>query len=167
LHFNKTNGQMWCLKVKSNTKMGMEGVSSRDEVVSNKNNSGKSYWYSFFTLVYDCFLIARWFSISIWMFLFRAFDTYVVKLLEGHPKDGRRKLKYHTTFCVQQQPPDNTYGFYVCLNTIAFEVQPNCSVSVSAFILFYYWCLWLNMHIHLLLIHTSHFIVAGLWKCFH
>jgi hypothetical protein len=68
---------------------------------------------------------------------------YVVKVLGGHPKDGRRKLKHHTIFYVQQQPPDNTCDFYVYLNMVAFRAQLNCdvSVSVSAFILFYCRCL--------------------------
>jgi hypothetical protein len=74
------------------------------------------------------------------MFLFRAFDTYMVKVLRGHPK-GRRKLKYYTTFCVQEQPPGNRCSFYVHLNMVAFGAQPNYGVSVSAFILLYYRCL--------------------------
>jgi hypothetical protein len=31
-----------------------------------------------------------------------AFDTYIVKVLGGHPKDKRQQLKHHTTFCVPQ-----------------------------------------------------------------
>jgi hypothetical protein len=69
--------------------------------------------------------------------MFRAFDMYVVKVLRGHPKDGRLKLIHHTIFCVQQQPPGNTCGFYVCLNMVVFGAQPNCGVSVSVFILLY------------------------------
>jgi hypothetical protein len=42
---------------------------------------------------------------------------------------------------------------------VAFGAQPNCGVSVSAFILFYCRCLLLNMHINFLLIHTSYFIM--------
>jgi hypothetical protein len=42
---------------------------------------------------------------------------------------------------------------------VGFGAQPNCRVSVSAFILLYCQCLLLNMHINLLLIQTSHFIV--------
>jgi hypothetical protein len=72
------------------------------------------------------------------MFLFMTFDTYMIKVLGGHPQGKRRKFKYHTTFCIQQQPPCNTCSFYVCLNMVAFGVQPNCGVSVSAFILLYY-----------------------------
>jgi hypothetical protein len=68
------------------------------------------------------------------------FDMYVAKVL-GHPKDKHRQFKYHTTFCIQQQAPDNTCDFYACLNMVAFEAQPNCGVSVSAFILFYCRCL--------------------------
>jgi hypothetical protein len=45
---------------------------------------------------------------------------------------------------------------------VAFGAQLNYGVSVSAFILLYCQCLLSNMHIHLLLIHTSHFIMAGL-----
>jgi hypothetical protein len=73
-----------------------------------------------------------------------------------------RKHKYHTTLCVKQQPSGNTCDFFVCISMIAFGVQPNCSVSVNAFILFYYQYLLLNIYINLLLIHTSYFIVIGL-----
>jgi hypothetical protein len=41
-------------------------------------------------------------------------------VLEGHPQGKHRKLKHDTTFCIKQQPPGNTYGFYVCLNMVAF-----------------------------------------------
>jgi hypothetical protein len=75
------------------------------------------------------------------MFLFSAFDTYVVKVLGGHPQDKRRKLKHHTTFYVKQQPLGNTCDFYVFLNMVAFRAHPNYGVSVSAFILLYYRCL--------------------------
>jgi hypothetical protein len=71
------------------------------------------------------------------MFLFRASDMYVVKVLGGHTKNKHRQLKHHTIFCVQQQAPGNTCGFHVCLNMVAFGAQPNCRVSVSAFILLY------------------------------
>jgi hypothetical protein len=54
---------------------------------------------------------------------FRDFDRYMVKVLGGHPKDGRQKIKYHTTFCVQQQPLGNTCGFYVCINMVTFGVH--------------------------------------------
>jgi hypothetical protein len=73
------------------------------------------------------------------MCLFRPFDMYVVKVLGGHPQDGHRKVKYHTTFCVQQQPLDNTCDFYVCINMVTFGAQLKYSVSV--FILLYYRCL--------------------------
>jgi hypothetical protein len=72
------------------------------------------------------------------MFLFRAFDMYVVKVLGGHPKDKRQQLKHHTTIYVQQQALGNTYSFHICLNMVAFGVQPDCGVSLSAFILLYY-----------------------------
>jgi hypothetical protein len=93
------------------------------------------------------------------MFVFRAFDTYVIKVLGRYLKENRRWLKHHTTFCVPQQAPGNICDFHVCLSMVVFGVQPNCNVCVSVFILFYYRCLWLNMHINLLLIHTSNFIV--------
>jgi hypothetical protein len=93
------------------------------------------------------------------MFLFRAFDLYVVKVLGGHLNDNRRQIKHHTTFYVQQQATSNTCGFHVCINMVAFGAQPYCVVSVSAFILLYCRCLYLNMHINLLLIYTFHFIV--------
>jgi hypothetical protein len=49
----------------------------------------RAWWVSsFFNLVFD-----------IQMYLFRAFDTYVVKVLEGHPKGKCWKLKHHTTLC--------------------------------------------------------------------
>jgi hypothetical protein len=72
------------------------------------------------------------------MFLFRAFNMYVVKVIEGHPKDKRRQLKHYTIFYIQQQAPNNTYDFYVCLNMVVFRAQPNYGVSVSIFILLYY-----------------------------
>jgi hypothetical protein len=94
------------------------------------------------------------------MFLFMAFDLYVVKVLEGHSKDKCRQLKHHTTFCVQQQALCNTCSFHVCINMVGFGEQPNCGVSVSSFILLCCRCLWLNMHINHLLIHTSYFIMC-------
>jgi hypothetical protein len=75
------------------------------------------------------------------MFLFRDFDMDIVKLLEGHPKDKRRQLKYHNIFYVQQQASGNTCNFHVFLNMIAFGAQPNCGISISAFILLYCRCL--------------------------
>jgi hypothetical protein len=73
------------------------------------------------------------------MIPFRAFDMYMMKVLGRHPQGGHRKLKHHTTFCIQQQPPGKTCDFYVSLNMVAFGAQPNCGVNVkvSAFILFY------------------------------
>jgi hypothetical protein len=58
-------------------------------------------------------------------------------MLGGHPKGKYQKLKYHTIFYIQQQPPSNRYVFYVYLNMVAFRAQPNYDVSVSAFILLY------------------------------
>jgi hypothetical protein len=68
------------------------------------------------------------------MFLFRAFDTYVINVLGGHPQSEHRKLKHHTTFKVKQQLSANTSGFFVCINMLVFGSQPNCAISVSAFI---------------------------------
>jgi hypothetical protein len=62
---------------------------------------------------------------------------YLFKVIGGHQKDGRRKLKHHATFYVQQQPSVNTCNCYVYMNMITFGAQPNCSVSVSALILLY------------------------------
>jgi hypothetical protein len=58
-------------------------------------------------------------------------------MLGGHPQHGCRKLKHHTTFCVQQQSRGNTCGFYIFLNMVAFGAQLNYDVSVSVFILLY------------------------------
>jgi Ulp1 family protease len=71
------------------------------------------------------------------MFLFRAVDMYMVKVIGEHLKDKHRQLKHDTRFCVQQQAPGDTCGFYVCLNMVVFGAQPNCGVSVNAFILLY------------------------------
>jgi hypothetical protein len=73
------------------------------------------------------------------MFLCRAFDTYVVKVLGGHTNGKHEKLEHHTTFKVKQQPLGNACGFFVCISMVAFGSWPNCvvSVSVSAFILLY------------------------------
>jgi hypothetical protein len=70
------------------------------------------------------------------MLLFTAFDTYVVKVLGGHPQGKRRKLKHHIIFKVKQQPLGNTCGFFVCISMPAFGSQSNCVVIVSAFIYF-------------------------------
>jgi hypothetical protein len=72
------------------------------------------------------------------MFLFRAFDTFMVKVLGGHPKDKRQELKHHITLKVKQQPLGNTCVFFVCIIMVAFGSQPNCAISVSAFILLYH-----------------------------
>jgi hypothetical protein len=71
------------------------------------------------------------------MFLFSAFDLYVIKVLGGHLKDKCQQLKHHTIFCVQQQAPGNTCDFHVYINMVAFGAQSNCTVIVSAFILLY------------------------------
>jgi hypothetical protein len=64
-----------------------------------------------------------------------AFGTYMVKLLGGHPKGKRQKLKYHTTFKVKQQSLGNICGFFICISIVAFGSQLNCVVSVNALIL--------------------------------
>jgi hypothetical protein len=85
--------------------------------------------------------------------VFRAFDTFVIKVDEGHQPGKRRVLKHHTTYHVKQQPLGNTCGFFVCINMLCFESQPFTNVSVSPFI-----CTLLSLFIfthafHLLLIH--------------
>jgi hypothetical protein len=61
------------------------------------------------------------------MFPFMAFDSYVVKVVGGHPQGKRRKLKHPTTFGVQQQPLQHMQLLFLL----------KCGVSVSAFILLY------------------------------
>jgi hypothetical protein len=68
------------------------------------------------------------------MFLFRAFDMYMVKMLGGHPKDKHQQLKHNTSFCIRQQAPANTCDFHVCLNMVPFGAQPNCGVSTFIFL---------------------------------
>jgi hypothetical protein len=63
------------------------------------------------------------------MFLFRAFDWYVVKVDGGHQGGKRRVLKHHTKFEVAQQPPGNTCGFFVCINMLCLGDQPFSDVS--------------------------------------
>jgi hypothetical protein len=87
------------------------------------------------------------------MFLFRAFDTFVVKMDGGHQPGKHRVLKHHTTYHVKQQLSGNSCGFFVCINMLCFGSQPFINVSVSPFI-----CTILSSFIftytfHLLLIH--------------
>jgi hypothetical protein len=87
------------------------------------------------------------------MFLFRAFDTFVVKVDGGHQPSKRRVLKHHTTYHVKQQPPGSSCGFFVCINMLCIDLHPFTNVSVSSFI-----CTLLSPFIftyafHLLLIH--------------
>jgi hypothetical protein len=70
------------------------------------------------------------------MLLFRAFDTYVIKLLGEYPQGKRHKVKHHTTFKVKQLSPGNTCGFFVCISMLAFGSHLDCVVSVSSFIYF-------------------------------
>jgi hypothetical protein len=87
------------------------------------------------------------------IFLFRAFDTFAIKVDGGHQPGKRRVLKHHTTYHVKQQPLGNSCGFFVCINMLCFGSQPFTNVSVSPFI-----CTLLSSFIftsvfHLLLIH--------------
>jgi hypothetical protein len=87
------------------------------------------------------------------MFLFSAFDTFVIKMDGGHQPGKHQVLKHHTTYHVKQQLPDNLCGFFVCINMLCFGSQPFTNVSVSPFI-----CTLLSSFIftyvfHLLLIH--------------
>jgi hypothetical protein len=63
------------------------------------------------------------------MFLFRAFDMYVVKLLGGHPKD-----------IILYSASNNKLWAIHAASMVAFGAHANCAVSVSAFILLYYRC---------------------------
>jgi hypothetical protein len=87
------------------------------------------------------------------MFMFRAFDTFVIKVDGRHQPGKRQVLKHHTTYHVKQQPPGNSCGFFICINMLCFGSQPFTNVSVSLFI-----CTLLSLFIfthvfHLLLIH--------------
>jgi hypothetical protein len=87
------------------------------------------------------------------MFLFKPFDTFVIKVDGGHQPGKHRVLKHHTTYHVKQQPPCNSCVFFVCINMLCFRSQPFTNVSVSLFI-----CTLLSSFIftyafHLLLIH--------------
>jgi hypothetical protein len=68
------------------------------------------------------------------MFMFRAFDTFVIKVGGGHQPGKRRVLKHHTTYHIRQQPSGNSCGFFVCINMPYFGSQPFTNVSVSPFI---------------------------------
>jgi hypothetical protein len=87
------------------------------------------------------------------MFLFRAFDTFVVNVDGGHQSGKHRVLKHYTTYHIKQQPLGNSCGFFVCINILCFGSQPFTNLSVSPFI-----CTLLSSFIfthafHLLLIH--------------
>jgi hypothetical protein len=66
---------------------------------------------------------------------------HAIKVLGGHTKSKRRKIKHHTIFKVKQQPAGNICGFFVCIDMLVFGSQSNYVVSVSAFILLYHRCL--------------------------
>jgi hypothetical protein len=68
------------------------------------------------------------------MFLFRAFDTFVIKVDGGHRLGKCRVLKHHTTYHVKQQPPGNSCSFFVCINMLCFGLQLFTNVNVSPFI---------------------------------
>jgi hypothetical protein len=93
------------------------------------------------------------FVVKVDVFLFRAFDTFVIKVDGRHQPDKHRVLKHHTTYHVKQQPPGNSRSFFVCINMLCFGSQPFTNVSVGPFI-----CTLLSLFIftyafHLLLIH--------------
>jgi hypothetical protein len=87
------------------------------------------------------------------MFLFRAFDTFVIKVDGGHQPGKRRVLKHHTTYHVKQQPPGNSCGFFVCINMLYFGSQSFTNVSVSSFICTLLLSFIFTYAFHLLLIH--------------
>jgi hypothetical protein len=60
------------------------------------------------------------------MFLFRAFDTFVIKVDGGYQPGKRQVLKH--------QPPGNSCDFFVCINMICFGSQPFTNVSIGPFI---------------------------------
>jgi hypothetical protein len=87
------------------------------------------------------------------MFLFRDFDTFVVKVDRGHQSGKRQVLKQYTTYHVKQQSPDNSCGFFVCINMLCFGSQPFTNVSVSPFICTLLPSFIFTYAFHLLLIH--------------
>jgi hypothetical protein len=80
------------------------------------------------------------------MFLFRAFNTFVIKEDGGHQPGKRWVLKHHTKYHVKKQPPGNSCGFFVCINMLCFGSQPFTNVSVSPFNVLYCHHLFLHMH---------------------
>jgi hypothetical protein len=87
------------------------------------------------------------------MFLFRTFDTFVVKVDGGHQPGKCRVLKHHTTYHVKQQASDNSCGFFVCINMLCFGSQPFTNVSASPFICTLLPSFIFTYAFHLLLIH--------------
>jgi uncharacterized membrane protein len=94
------------------------------------------------------------------MFLFRDFDTFVVKVDGGHQPGKCRVLKHHITYHVKQQPPGNSCGFFVCINMLCFGSQSFTNVSVSSFICTLLLLFIFTYAFHLLLIH---FLVISWW----
>jgi hypothetical protein len=68
------------------------------------------------------------------MFLFKAFDIFIIKVDGEHQPGKRQVLKHHTTYHVKQQPPGNSCGFFICINMLCFGSQPFTNVSVILFI---------------------------------
>jgi hypothetical protein len=87
------------------------------------------------------------------MFLFRSFDTFVIKVDEGHQLGKRLVLERHTIYHVKQQPPDNSCGLFACINMICFGSQSFTNVSVSSFIFTLLSSFIFTYAFHLLLIH--------------
>jgi hypothetical protein len=96
------------------------------------------------------------------IFMFSAFDTFVVKVDGGHQPGKRRVLKHHITYHVKRQPLGNSCGFFICINIPCFGSQQFTNVSASPFI-----CTLLSLFIftyafYLLLIH---FLVISWQYC--
>jgi hypothetical protein len=87
------------------------------------------------------------------MFLFRALDTFVVKVDGGHQPGKYRVLKHHTTYHVKQQPLGNSCGVFVYVNMLCFGSQPFTNVSVGPFIFTLLSSFIFTYAFHLLLIH--------------
>jgi hypothetical protein len=87
------------------------------------------------------------------MFLFIAFDTFVIKMDGGHQPGKHRVLKHHTTYHVKQQPLGNSCGFFVCINMLCFGSQLFTNVSVSPFICTLLLSFIFTYAFHLLLMH--------------
>jgi hypothetical protein len=87
------------------------------------------------------------------MFLFRAFETFVIKVDGGHQPGKHRVLKHHTTYHAKQQHLCNSCGFFIFINMLCFGSQPFTNVSVSPFICTLPSSFIFTHAFHLLLIH--------------